>query len=116
LKAGGGGKPTGKLAALIDTSFGNYDNFRKEFVNAALTVFGSGWAWLVWTPTGLKITKTIGADNPLTVEGQVPLATVDVWEHAYYLNYQNMRSTYVDVFMDHLINWDFVTSNLPAGV
>jgi len=67
LKAGGGGKPSGKLAALIDISFGSYDNFRKEFVNAALTAFGSGWAWLVWTPSGLKVAKTIGADNPLTV-------------------------------------------------
>jgi len=115
LKQNGGGKPTGKLAALIDSSFGSYDNFRKEFVAAALTAFGSGWAWLSWTPSGLKVTKTIGAENPLSVEGSIPLMTVDVWEHAYYLNYQNLRPTYVDAVLDHLINWDFATSNLPAN-
>lgn len=71
-------------------------------------------AWLVWTPQGLIITKSANAENPLTVEGQVPLLTVDVWEHAYYLNYQNLRNTYVDVVLDNLINWDFALANLPA--
>jgi len=92
MKPNGGGKPTGKLAELIDANFGSYDKFRAEFTNAGLTAFGSGWAWLVWTPSGLKVTKTIGADTPLTEKDSVPLLTMDVWEHAYYLDYQNMRS------------------------
>ena len=113
MKAGGGGLPTGKLATMIDEAFGSFENFATEFKTAGNTAFGSGWAWLVWTPSGLKVTKTIGADCPLTEEGSVPLLTMDVWEHAYYLNYQNMRATYVDTFMDKLVNWDFVASNLP---
>ena len=72
-------------------------------------------AWLVWTPVGLKITKTIGADNPLTEAGAVPLLTMDVWEHAYYLNYQNLRQSYEETFVDKLINWDFVAAQLPAN-
>lgn len=96
MKKGGGGKPTGKLAELIDRDFGSFDKFRTEFINAGLTAFGSGWAWLVVDGKGkLKVTKTIGADCPLTTAGDVPLLTMDVWEHAYYLNYQNMRNTYV---------------------
>ena len=91
MKPNGGGVPSGKLAALIDKSFGSFEKFRAEFVNAGLTAFGSGWAWLVWTPSGLKVTKTIGADCPLTEKDAVPLLTMDVWEHAYYLDYQNMR-------------------------
>jgi Fe-Mn family superoxide dismutase len=113
MKAGGGGLPTGKLATMIDEAFGSFENFATEVKTAGNTAFGSGWAWLVWTPSGLKVTKTIGADCPLTEEGSVPLLTMDVWEHAYYLNYQNMRATYVDTFMDKLVNWDFVASNLP---
>jgi len=114
MKPNGGGAPTGKVATLIDKYFGSYDKFRTEFTTAALTAFGSGWAWLVWTPTGLKVTKTIGADCPLTEKDAVPILTVDVWEHAYYLNYQNMRNTYVDTYMDKLINWDFVNKQLPS--
>eukprot|EP00597_Dinobryon_sp_UTEXLB2267_P002069 CAMPEP_0170057876 /NCGR_PEP_ID=MMETSP0019_2-20121128/711_1 /TAXON_ID=98059 /ORGANISM="Dinobryon sp., Strain UTEXLB2267" /LENGTH=196 /DNA_ID=CAMNT_0010262679 /DNA_START=186 /DNA_END=776 /DNA_ORIENTATION=+ len=112
MKPGGGGKPTGKLAQLIEKDFGGYDNFRKEFVTKALTAFGSGWAWLVQTPTGLKVTNTIGANTPLTDADTVPLLTVDVWEHAYYLDYQNMRNTYVDTFMDNLVDWDAVAARL----
>ena len=115
MKPNGGGKPSGKLADLIDKQFGSYEKFREEFINAGLTAFGSGWAWLVWTPAGLKVTKTIGADTPLTEEGAVPLLTMDVWEHAYYLNYQNLRQTYEEVFVDKLINWDFVASQLPPN-
>ena len=114
MKPNGGGKPSGKLADLIDKQFGSFDKFRTEFINAGLTAFGSGWAWLVWTPAGLKVTKTIGADNPLTEEGAVPLLTMDVWEHAYYLNYQNLRNTYAETFFDKLINWDFVAKQLPS--
>lgn len=113
MKPNGGGKPTGKLAALIDKDFGSYDNFRKEFTTKALTAFGSGWAWLSYSPTGLKVTNTIGAGNPLT-DGLVPLLTVDVWEHAYYLDYQNMRNTYVDTFLDKLVDWDAVAKRVPV--
>eukprot|EP00596_Hydrurales_sp_CCMP1899_P005897 CAMPEP_0119052920 /NCGR_PEP_ID=MMETSP1177-20130426/74062_1 /TAXON_ID=2985 /ORGANISM="Ochromonas sp, Strain CCMP1899" /LENGTH=229 /DNA_ID=CAMNT_0007032661 /DNA_START=81 /DNA_END=770 /DNA_ORIENTATION=- len=114
MKSNGGGVATGKVATLIDKQFGSYDKFRTEFLNAGLTAFGSGWAWLVWTPSGLKVTKTIGADNPLTEEGAVPLLTMDVWEHAYYLDQANLRNSYADNFVDKLVNWDFVNSNLPA--
>ena len=115
MKPNGGGKPSGKLAELIDKSFGSYDKFRAEFVNAGITAFGSGWAWLVWTPAGLKVTKTIGADCPLTEKDAVPLLTMDVWEHAYYLDYQNLRPTYIDTYLDKLVNWDFVASQLPTS-
>jgi Fe-Mn family superoxide dismutase len=113
IKPGGGGVPTGPILELLQKDFGSYENFRKEFVAKALTAFGSGWAWLVWTPAGLKVTNTIGANTPLTDEGSVPLLTVDVWEHAYYLDYQNLRNEYVDAFLDHLVNWDKVTVRLP---
>lgn len=113
MKPGGGGKPSAKLLSMIEKDFGSFDNFLTEFKTAGNTAFGSGWAWLVHTPSGLKVTKTIGADCPLTEEGSTPILTMDVWEHAYYLNYQNMRATYVDTFMDKLVNWDFVESNLP---
>ena len=115
MKPNGGGAPSGKIAALIDKQFGSYDKFRAEFTTAAMTAFGSGWAWLVWTPSGLKVTKTIGADCPLTEKDSVPLLTIDVWEHAYYLNYQNLRATYIDTFLDKLVNWDFVAKQLPAS-
>ena len=91
MKPEGGGRPTGRIGHLIDQHFGSFENFRTQFATAGATAFGSGWAWLVWTPAGLKVTKTIGADTPLTEEGAVPLLTMDVWEHAYYLNYKNMR-------------------------
>jgi Fe-Mn family superoxide dismutase len=113
MKAGGGGLPSGALAALIDQSFGSYDKFKEEFTNAGMTAFGSGWAWLVWTPSGLKVTKTIGADNPLTEEGAVPILTCDVWEHAYYLKYQNLRLNYIEAFLANLVNWDFVAAQVP---
>lgn len=115
MKPNGGGKPTGKLMEMIASTWGDYDKFRAEFINAGMTAFGSGWAWLVWTPSGLKISKTIGADCPLTNAGEVPLLTMDVWEHAYYLNYQNMRNTYAETFMDKLVNWDFVAKQLESA-
>lgn len=113
MKPNGGGEPTGKVAELINASFGSYANFRTQFEDAGNTAFGSGWAWLVHTPSGLKITKTIGADTPLTEEGSTPILTMDVWEHAYYLDYQNLRPTYCKVFLDSLVNWDFVNSQIP---
>mmetsp|Transcript_23534 Transcript_23534/g.52858 ORF Transcript_23534/g.52858 Transcript_23534/m.52858 type:complete len:158 (-) Transcript_23534:96-569(-) len=114
MKAGGGGEPTGPLADMINTSFGSYANFRTEFEAAGNTAFGSGWAWLVLTPTGLKVTKTIGAENPILDEGCTTLLTMDVWEHAYYLDYQNMRATYVDTFFEKLVNWDAVSARMKA--
>jgi Fe-Mn family superoxide dismutase len=108
----GAAKPNERLAKMIDASFGGYDNLNKEFQNAAVTQFGSGWAWLVLDQDKLKVTKTSNADNPL-VHGQVPLLTMDVWEHAYYLDYQNRRADYVKGVLDHLLNWEFAAANLP---
>jgi len=113
MKPSGGGLPTGKLLDLIISSFGSYEKFRAEFENAGLTAFGSGWAWLVYVDGVLKVTKTIGAESPISEEGVVPILTMDVWEHAYYLDYQNLRPNYVTTFMDSLVNWDFVASQLP---
>lgn len=107
MKPGGGGQPTGELAAKIDADLGGYDKFKEAFLNAGGTQFGSGWAWLVLENGTLKVTKTPNAENPL-VHGQVPLLTMDVWEHAYYLDYQNKRPDYAKTFVDSLINWDFV--------
>lgn len=107
----GGGAPTGKLAAAIDEAFGGYAAFREQFKTAAVTQFGSGWAWLVADGGALKIVKTGNADTPIA-HGQTPLITCDVWEHAYYLDYQNRRPDYVDAFLDHLVNWEFAAANL----
>ncbi len=105
MKPGGGGEPTGELAAAIAKSFGSYDAFKAEFIQAALTQFGSGWAWLVLDNGQLKITKTGNADLPLK-HGQVALLTADVWEHAYYIDYRNLRQKYLEVFLASLVNWD----------
>jgi superoxide dismutase, Fe-Mn family len=113
MKPGGGGKPSGKLMEMIEKDFGSYDAFETEFKNTAATTFGSGWTWLVHTPSGLKVQKTGNAECPLTDEGSTPLLTIDVWEHAYYLDYKNLRPSYIDTFMNSLVNWDFVASNLP---
>ena len=109
-----GGKPAAAAAKAIDRSFGGYDAFRKAFSEAAVSQFGSGWVWLVLDGDDLKVTKTANADTPLA-HGQVPLLTVDVWEHAYYLDYQNRRPDYVSVFLDRLVNWKFVNANLAAA-
>lgn len=111
-----GGKPSGNIARQIDKAFGNLDDFKTKFKEAATSQFGSGWAWLVLDENGtLKITKTGNAVNPL-VERQKTLLTCDVWEHAYYLDYQNRRADMVDVFLDKLINWEFVEQNLDSSV
>lgn len=115
IKPAGGGAPTGALLDAINASFGSFDNFKAEFKNAALTQFGSGWAWLVAEGGALKITKTANAENPLTVEGQVPLLTIDVWEHAYYLDFQNSRPNYIQNYIDNLINWDVVAANFATA-
>ena len=114
MKPGGGGAPSGDLAAKIDAAFGSLDGFKDQFKTAAATQFGSGWAWLVAEGGALKITKTGNADTPL-VHGQTPLLTCDVWEHAYYLDYQNRRPDYVQTFLDHLVNWDFAAANLAGA-
>lgn len=111
MKPNGGGAPTGDLAAKIDADFGGLDKFKEEFKNAAVTQFGSGWAWLVVEGGKLKVTKTGNAETPVGT-GATPLLTVDVWEHAYYLDYQNRRPDFVQTFLDNLVNWDFVAQNL----
>ena len=111
MKPNGGGKPTGELAAKIESDLGGYDKFAADFKNAALTQFGSGWAWLVKDASGkLKITKTANADLPMA-HGETALLTCDVWEHAYYIDYQNRRPDFVQTVLDKLVNWDFVAAN-----
>lgn len=107
----GGGVPSGDIAEKIIADFGSHDNFISQFKNAGLTQFGSGWVWLVLKNNKLEIMKTSNADTPIA-HGIKPLLTVDVWEHAYYLDYQNGRGDYLDTFINHLINWDFVNYNL----
>ena len=111
LKKSGGGSPTGAIAAKINAAWGSYDKFAEELKNAGVTQFGSGWAWLVLEDGQFKITKTANADTPLA-HGQKPLLTIDVWEHAYYLDYQNRRPDYLTAVIQNLINWDFVNANL----
>jgi len=110
LKPGGGGQPTGELAAAIDKQFGSFANFKQQFTQAAVGLFGSGWAWLVKKKDGsLAIVQTGNAGNPLT-SGDTPLLTCDVWEHAYYVDYRNARAKYVEAFWN-VVNWDFVAAN-----
>ena len=111
MKPGGGGAPTGAIDQKINTDFGGYEKFVEAFKNAGATQFGSGWAWLVLDGGSLKIIKTPNAENPV-VQGMKPLLVVDVWEHAYYLDYQNRRPDYLTTFVDKLIFWDFVNSCL----
>ena len=111
MKPGGGGAPTGAIAKKIDSDLGGYNAFIEAFKNAAVTQFGSGWAWLVLNNGKMEITKTGNADTPIA-HGIKPLLTVDVWEHAYYLDYQNRRPDYLDTFIKHLVNWDFANTNL----
>ena len=111
LKPKGGGQPTGNIANAIKESFGSYEAFRKEMTEAAIGQFGSGWAWLVKDGSKLKVVKTPNAETPLTTSAK-PLITVDVWEHAYYIDYRNARPKYLDQYFDHLVNWDFANANL----
>jgi superoxide dismutase, Fe-Mn family len=111
LSPTGGGKPSEVLIKKIEESFGSFDDFLKEFAEAAKTQFGSGWAWLVLDGDELKVIKTPNAETPVTM-GVKPLLTIDVWEHAYYLDYQNKRPDYVAELLDKLINWEFAEKNL----
>jgi Fe-Mn family superoxide dismutase len=111
MKPNGGGAPSGKLADAINAAFGSFDEFKKQFVEAATTQFGSGWAWLVKGADGkLKVTKTGNADCPIK-HGDTPLLTIDVWEHAYYIDFRNARPKYLEAFWK-LVNWDFAASLL----
>ncbi len=112
MKPGGGGEPTGAVADGIKDSFGDYQSFRKAFSEAGATQFGSGWAWLVSKGGKLEVRKTANAETPLTEDGVTPLLTMDVWEHAYYLDFQNARPKYIETFLDNLVNWDFANQNL----
>jgi Fe-Mn family superoxide dismutase len=114
MKPNGGGLPTGDLADAIKRDFGSFERFREEFANAATTQFGSGWAWLVLEKGKLAVTKTGNADLPMK-HGQKALLTIDVWEHAYYIDFRNARPKYIDTFLNSLVNWDFVTQNLKGG-
>ncbi|OCR02580.1 superoxide dismutase [Oscillatoriales cyanobacterium USR001] len=114
LKPNGGGIPTGTLADKIAADFGSFDKFKDDFKAAAATQFGSGWAWLVLDNGALKVTKTPNAENPV-VHGQIPLLTLDVWEHAYYLDFQNRRPDFIANFLDNLANWDFAAENFAKA-
>lgn len=111
LSPNGGGLPTGLLLEKIIQNFGSFEEFKNQFTNAAVTLFGSGWTWLVQNPDGkLEIVQTSNAGNPLT-SGKKPLLTIDVWEHAYYIDYRNARAKFVEAFWE-IVNWDFVSKNL----
>lgn len=114
LTPNGGGKPSGELAEAIEKDFGGYDAFREELKNAAATQFGSGWAWLVVEDGRLRVTKTANAETPMT-KGMKPILTIDVWEHAYYLDYQNRRPDYTAAVIDSLLNWEFAEKNYKAA-
>jgi len=114
MKPGGGGPPDGELAKAIEGDFGSLDQFKQQFADAAVSQFGSGWAWLVVDGGKLRVTKTGNADLPMK-HGQITLLTCDVWEHAYYPTYKNVRPKYVETFLNNLINWSFVAENLAAA-
>lgn len=114
MKPGGGGAPAGEVADRISAAFGGYEKFVEDFKAAAVGRFGSGWAWLVAEGGALKIVSTPNAETPLTTAA-TPLLTVDVWEHAYYLDYQNRRPDWVQAFFDKLVNWEFVAQNLAKA-
>lgn len=114
MRPRGGGKPSGDLLQRIERDLGGFDKFKEQFKEAAVSQFGSGWAWLVLDGGKLKVTKTPNAVDPLA-QGQTALLTCDVWEHAYYLDYQNRRPDFVQTFLDHLANWEFAAKNLTQA-
>jgi len=113
MSPNGGGAPTGAIADAINAAFGSYDAFKEAFKTAGMTQFGSGWAWLVAKDGKLEIVKTPNAGCPLT-DGYTPIITCDVWEHAYYLDYQNRRPDFLEAFLNNLVNWDFANANLAG--
>jgi Fe-Mn family superoxide dismutase len=114
MKPSGGGQPTGDLAQAINRDFGSYEKFAEAFTTAATTQFGSGWAWLVLEGGKLSVTKTANADLPMK-HGQKALLTLDVWEHAYYIDHRNARPKFIETFLKNLVNWEFATENLKKG-
>ncbi|HQR46343.1 MAG TPA: superoxide dismutase [Thermoanaerobaculia bacterium] len=114
MRPKGGGAPSGKLKEMIEKDFGGLEGFKKEFAGAGTTQFGSGWAWLVVEGGKLKCVKTPNAETPLTTAA-TPLVTMDVWEHAYYLDWQNRRPDYITAFLEKLINWEFAAENLARA-
>ncbi len=108
----GGGAPSGDLGAAIEEAFGSFDSFKEEFKNAGIARFGSGWAWLVKSDSGLAVVSTPNQDSPVS-DGSVPLLGCDVWEHAYYLKYQNKRPDYIDAFWN-VVNWDYVAERFAG--
>jgi len=114
MKPGGGGPPSGVLANKIAEAFGSFDKFIVDFTSAAVTQFGSGWAWLVSDKGQLSVMRTADADLPMK-HGRKALLTIDVWEHAYYLDHRNLRPRYVATFLDKLVNWEFALQNLDGG-
>ena len=113
LSPSGGGEPSGDIGKRIDADFGSYESFREAFSQAAITQFGSGWAWLIADGGKLEVVKTANADTPLA-HGKKALLTIDVWEHAYYLDDQNKRPAFIDAYLDHLVNWEFAEQNLTS--
>lgn len=118
MKKNGGGMPTGKIADLISSAFGSFDEFKIAFKNGGLSQFGSGWVWLVFNKSikKLEILKTPNAETPLTNSNLIPIITADVWEHAYYIDYRNKRADFLEAFLTSLINWDFANQNLIADI
>lgn len=108
-KNGGGKNLPSKIAKAIDNDLGGYDKFRQDFLNAGMTQFGAGWAWLAVQDGKLKIMKTLNGENPLVYDA-TPILGVDVWEHSYYIDYRNARQKYLENFIDHLVHWDYVES------
>ncbi len=115
MKANGGGAIPGELESAINDSFGSFDAFRAKFIEAGLTQFGSGWAWLAVNAEGqLEVLKTANADSPLT-SGKTPILGCDVWEHSYYIDYRNARPKYLEAFIDNLVNWEYVAELYGNG-
>jgi superoxide dismutase, Fe-Mn family len=113
MRPGGGGKPGGRLARKIEEDYGDFDSLANELKQAAVGQFGSGWAWVVYDKGKLRVTKTANADTPVA-HGVTPLLTIDVWEHAYYLDYQNRRPDYVTALIQRLLDWEFAQQNMPV--
>jgi Fe-Mn family superoxide dismutase len=114
MKPGGGGTPEGLIAKKINDTFGSYDTFKNKFLTESKNLFGSGWVWLILDNTELKIITTGNADTPIA-HGQTPLFTIDLWEHAYYLDYRNQRNEFIEIVLAKLIDWDFVSTQLKIA-